>query len=70
MRRVAFLSSLIVGVFLLWLSSPALAQTSPCDPFGPVCLRVACPPPQPGNGWIWLDHHLIPHADFTECAGT
>ena len=71
MRRVAFVSSLIVSIFSLLPSAPAAADHgNPCDPSGPTCTRVACPPPQRGNGWIWIDHHGFPHADFTDCAAT
>lgn len=67
MRRAALLFGFVISSFALWPASPAMASHSPCDPAGPVCIRVTCPSNQPGNGWIWLDHHFIPHADFTDC---
>jgi hypothetical protein len=59
---------LIAGAVAL---SPGTANANhtPCDAFDPVCLRVQCPDPSRGFGWIYIDREGIPHVDFTDCAG-
>lgn len=68
MRRIAILVSLVVGSLGV-LAAPAGASHSPCSSLDPVCLRVECPGSQPGYGWIYVNFDLIPHVDFTDCAG-
>lgn len=67
MRRFLLTVVAVVCTFALWPASGALATHNPCDPAGPICIRINCPAPPGGVGWIWLDHHGFPAADFTHC---
>ncbi|MDQ3951805.1 MAG: hypothetical protein M3279_02400 [Actinomycetota bacterium] len=68
MRRLVLSLSSIACLLALWPAPAAMATHNPCDPAGPVCIRVACPSSSAtGHGWIWIDHHGFPGADFSHC---
>ena len=69
MRKTTVVLALAASSLALLPAAPASADHTPCGQFDPVCLRVQCPDPSFGFGWIYVDRRGFPHVDFTDCAG-